>query len=87
MKQTITIEQAIKDIRDIFGLDKKDTASRQIGNTFMIIKTEYTRFEVIDKLREYFKDKKLADGFGCCVDGITFVWTMFEFKRLNKEQL
>lgn len=55
MKQEISVEKAIRDLREIFGLNK-ETKSLQDDNWFMIIKTEFERYDVISKLQEYFSD-------------------------------
>lgn len=81
MKQEISVEKAIRDLREIFGLNK-ETKSLQNDNWFMIIKTEFERYEVISKLQEYFEDKVLPVGWGCVIDNITLLWTKFEFKRI-----
>ena len=81
MKQEISVEKDIRDLREIFGLNK-ETKSLQDGNWFMIIKTEFERYEVISKLQEYFEDKMLPVGWGCAIDSMTLLWTKFEFKRI-----
>ena len=81
MKQEISVEEAIRDLREIFGLNQ-ETKSMQKDNWFMIIKTEFERYEVISKLQEYFEDKVLPVGWGCAIDNITLLWTKFEFKRI-----
>lgn len=80
-KTEVSVEDAIIDLREIFGLNQ-ETKSMQEDNWFMIIKTEFERYEVISKLQEYFKDKVLPVGWGCAIDSITLVWTKFEFKRI-----
>lgn len=82
MKQEVTVEQAIKDLRVLFGLDKEGTRSIQNDKRFMIIKTEYERYEVIEMLQEYFADKALPDGWGCSIDALTLLWTGFGFIKL-----
>lgn len=62
-KTEVSVEDAIIDIREIFGLNR-ETKSMQKDNRFMIIKTEFERHEVISKLHEYFEDKVLPAGWG-----------------------
>ena len=81
MKQEISVEEAILDLREIFGMNK-ETKSLQDDNWFMISKTEFERHEVIRKLQEYFSDKMLPVGWGCVIDNITLFWTIFEFKKI-----
>ena len=80
-KTEVSVENAIIDLREIFGLNQ-ETKSMQKDNWFMIIKTEFERYEVISKLQEYFKDKELPIGWSCVIDSITLLWTKFEFKRI-----
>lgn len=42
--------------------------------TFMFDKRQYPRFEVLQKLTEYFRDKNIING-QLRVDSITMVWT------------
>lgn len=80
-KTEVSVEDAIIDLREIFGLNQ-ESKSMQEDNWFMIIKTEFERYEVIGKLQEYFKDKVLPAGWGCVIDSITLLWTKFELKRI-----
>lgn len=80
-KTEVSVEKAIIDLREIFGLNR-ETKSLQEDNWFMIIKTEFDRYEVISKLLEYFEDKVLPAGWGCAIDSITLLWTTFEFKKI-----
>jgi len=81
-KQEISVEKAIQDLHNLFGLDKEGSKSIRDDKTFMIIKNEFNRFEVIKKLQDYFKDKMLSAGWGCAIDNITLLWTTFELKQL-----
>lgn len=80
-KKEVSVENAIIDLREIFGLNR-ETTSMQKDNWFMIVKTEFERYEVISKLQKYFEDKVLPAGWCCAIDGITLLWTKFEFKRI-----
>ena len=76
----ISIEQAKKDLIKIFELNKNNkSASYQNENKFFIDKREFERFQVIEKLKNYFSDKVLVEGY-LQVGQITFVFTDFEFK-------
>lgn len=79
VKQVVTVEQAIKDLRELFELDKEGTKSIQTDKSFMITKTEYDRNTVLMMLQGYFFNKTLPDGWGCKIDAITLLWTGFEF--------
>lgn len=81
-KQEISVEKAIQDLHNLFKLDKEGSKSIRDDKTFMIIKTEFDRFEVIKKLQDYFKDKMLPAGWECAIDNITLLWTTFELKQL-----
>lgn len=47
---------------------KNDTA------TFMLDKRKYERYEIIEKLRDYFNGVSIIDG-QCRIDSLTFVFT------------
>ncbi len=51
--------------------------SSEHDNKFFIDKGQFGRFEVLEKLQEYFKNKIIQDGY-LRVDNITFVHTTFE---------
>ena len=44
--------------------------------TFMVNKQYMERFEVIDKLKDFFADKVINEG-QCRIENITFVYTIF----------
>ena len=79
--QKITKQDAINAIIDIFKLKysvKEDNAS------FLIDKREFERFEVIDKLQEFFADKSIIDG-QCRIDSLTFLYTSVKIENRGKE--
>lgn len=49
---------------------------------FMVNKSYLERFEVIDKLQDFFFDKVIEDG-QCRIEPITFVYTMFFIEDRN----
>lgn len=81
LKQAFDYE-AHKDSREVMVTEKENGDA-----TFMIDKRYMERFEVIDKLREFFADK-FIDGGQCRVDNITFVFTAFfiEDRATKKEE-
>lgn len=74
-KKEITIEQAISDCRAMFNIPKS-TLSKEGDGKFLIHKQEFERYEVINKLMDYFKNKVIIGG-QCAVEPITLLWTMF----------
>lgn len=86
MKTKVTIQQAISDIEKIFGYTEASQYHEVGKGTFLIDKQKFERFEVIEKLQEYFAHK-VIDGGGCWVSPITFVFTKIEiadYDRLNE---
>ena len=82
-KREITPEEAIRDIRELFGLDKEGTQSRESEGHFFIVKTEYERDEVIIKLHDYFSDKVFIPGWCIKIDSFTLVWTTFQVMKIE----
>lgn len=92
----ISRKQAISDLRELFGLpaegkrqdyDGCSFCSKKENDTaaFCIDKRHFERYEVLQKLSEYFADK-VIDGGRCRVDNITFVWTRFWIELARKEK-
>ncbi len=76
MKKTII--EVISDLKELFELNKEnDFGSSESDNKFMIDKRQFNRFEVLEKLQNYFSDKTIDGGY-LKVDNITFVHTTFE---------
>ena len=74
MKIEVTIQQAISDIEKIFGYTETNQYHEVGKGAFLIDKQKFKRYEVIEKLQEYFADK-VIDGGGCWISPITFVFT------------
>lgn len=94
-KTIISRKQAISDLRELFGLPAEGNRQDGDGNSFCrekendtaafyIDKKHFQRYEVLQKLSEYFADKAI-DGGWCRVDNITFVWTQFWIELVKKE--
>lgn len=94
-KTTIPRLQVISDLRDLFGLPadgmRKDDAGCSFCTVkendtadFSIDKKHFERYEVLQKLNEYFADK-VIDGGWCRVANITFVFTKFWIEQVKKE--
>jgi len=83
MRTEITKERAIKDLRGLFNIsDKEFINAYETKGRFGINKQFMERFDVIDKLQEYFVDKMLEKGLGLVVGNITFIYTNFEIKTI-----
>lgn len=94
-RTTIPRSQVISDLRDLFGLPSEGKRKDDTGCSFCTVKENDTadfcidkkhfeRYEVLQKLNEYFADK-VIDGGWCRVDNITFVWTQFYIELANKK--
>lgn len=79
--EIISKEQAIQDLENLFGISESSLSKRN-GNLFLIDKREYERFEVIDKLTEYFSSRCLDNGQGCKISNITLLYTAFEITKV-----
>ena len=83
--KAITKQETIKALKSLFNSeahkdDRKVMVSEEGGNaTFMVDKGLMTRFDVINKLQEFFADKYI-DGGQCRIDSITLVWTTFHIE-------
>ena len=81
-KQTVTKEQAIKDLVNLFGINE-NTKSRvnEENGSFFINKEEFERDEVLEKLSTYFESKVLENGYKCEVSSMTLIFTAFQIKK------
>jgi hypothetical protein len=71
-------ETVIKELKELFDIENnKDKGSYETNGKFGISKQQMERFEVIDKLRNYFDGVGVQDGY-VSVGSITFVHTTFE---------
>ncbi|MBQ3765871.1 MAG: hypothetical protein II874_03955 [Bacteroidales bacterium] len=80
-KKQITIEQAVSDCRALFNIPGSAHSKEEKGH-FLIDKREFERFEVVNKLMDYFRDKAIIGG-GCFIEPITLLWTAFTIKPLK----
>lgn len=83
MKQKVSIETAIKDIKELFNITDSSLSKVSESGCFMIDKREYERFDIIDKLQSYFKNRYL-DGGQCRIEPITLLWTVFYIEPLGE---
>ena len=85
--QKITKQDAINAIIDIFKLKESELSKYSVKEdnaSFLIDKREFERFEVIDKLQEFFSDKSIIDG-QCRIDSLTFLYTSVKIENRGKE--
>ena len=86
----ITKQQAIADLKKIFNTrswdDREDGKSFVDKGDFFIDKRDCEQYEVMAKLKEYFKDKTIKDG-QCRVESMTLLWTVFHIEDRRKEQI
>ena len=83
MREKITKEQAIDDLRKLFNTtsfeDRKYGRSFNDEGDFFIDRKECGFYSVLQKLMEYFSDKVITDGI-CRVEATSIRWTMFHIK-------
>lgn len=86
----ITKQQAIADLEKIFNTrsweNREDGKSFADKGDFFIDKRDCEQYEVMAKLKEYFKDKTIEGG-QCRVENITLLWTIFHIEDRMKEQI
>lgn len=80
----LTKQETVEALKELFDYENNKESKNVLvvenkeegRTTFMINKQHMERFEVIDKLQEFFADK-VIDGGQCRIDNITFVFTAF----------
>ena len=73
----VSIEQAFKDLIELFELEDDKFKPYEVTDSFIINKSKFERFEVVNKLQTYFNDNEIIDG---CIslNKITLVFTSFK---------
>jgi hypothetical protein len=81
-KTKIKIEDVISDLKELFEVGEitATKSSYSIEKEFNIDKRVFERFQVLDMLAKYFKDKVIDGGY-LEVSPITFTHTKFEIKE------
>lgn len=85
--QKISKQEAINAIIDMFNLKESELSKHSVKDdkaTFLIDKREFERFEVIDKLQEYFADKSIIDG-QCSIGNLTILYTSVKIENRGEE--
>lgn len=81
-KQSVTKEQAIKDLTELFEInDNKKSRVNEENGSFFIDKREFEREEVLGKLENYFDTRVLEDHYRCEIAPMTLVFTAFQIKK------
>lgn len=71
-------ELVIKELKELFDIENnRDNGSYETSGKFGISKQQMERFEVIDKLQNYFNGVGVEGGY-VSVGSNTFVYTTFE---------
>lgn len=90
--KALTKQETIEALKKVFDYDAHKesrevmVALKDNGDaTFMVDKRYMERFDVINKLQEFFADKYI-DGGQCRIDNITFVWTAFYIEDRKKKE-
>lgn len=85
MKTKIPIPDVVKDLKDMFLIDKEtEFKSFEVENKFMIHKQSFEMCKVIEMLQDYFKDKYIDGGY-ITIRPICLLFTSFEIKTGNPE--
>lgn len=81
-KQTVTREQVIKDLVELFGINEntKSRVNKENGS-FFIDKGEFEREDVLEKLETYFESRVLENHYRCEISPMTLVFTAFQIKK------
>lgn len=75
-----TKELVKKELIEIFDIDNNlHNGTTESNGCFCISKKQMGRFEVVRKLRMYFKGVRIEDGY-LEVDSLTFIHTAFKIK-------
>lgn len=90
--KALTKQESIEALKKVFDYETHKesrevmVSEKENGDaTFMVDKRYMERFEVIDKLQEFFADKYIEDG-QCRIGNITFVWTGFYIEDRKKKE-
>lgn len=78
MKKKVTVEQAVNDLRKLFGVTDKGFSS-VVNGTFFIDRRQFEESDVLFELQGYFCTREIEDGFWKVV-GQTMNYTIFEIK-------
>lgn len=81
-KQPISIQDVIQELRDLFRVTNRGFSS-EIDGIFFIDKRQYSASEVHMKLKMYFNDKYIINGF-CKIYPNCVTYTRFEIKSIDK---
>ena len=87
-KRKLSRREVIEDLKKLFGHKKNstDVVCSEHGDdtaTFMVNKHYLERFDVLERLQNYFYDVCIDKG-QCRIESITFVYTTFFIeKRIN----
>ena len=85
MEQKLTKVEAVEGLKKLFDYENNKEnrnvmVSEKDGNTtFFVNKGYLERYDVIERLQDFFADKYIEDG-QCRVDNITFIYTIFHIE-------
>lgn len=83
MKAKVSREEAISTFRKMFNIGDEESKSMEASGRFLVIKTEFERYEVIDKLQEWFSANNI-DGCYVEISPITLLYTGFDIKSIEE---
>lgn len=86
--QTITVEQALQDLAQIFDAkpweDKEDGKNFVCESSIFLDKRQTTRGEAMEKLIEYFDDKRFEDGYQCRYEQHLLLYSVIYLEEIPK---
>lgn len=84
-KKKLSSKEVVADLKKLFEYDENNrnviVAEKDDSVTFMVNKQYLERFEVIERLRDYFEDKYIDSG-QCRIESLTFVYTVFFIEKI-----
>lgn len=79
----VSKEQAVKDLKEVMNFGDDWEKGYCTADGFGIHKRFMEREEVIEKLKNYFKDKMFIEGLGLEIGSITIIYTTFRFINIK----
>jgi hypothetical protein len=84
-KKKLSRKEVVADLKKLFEYDENNrnviVDEENDSVTFMVNKQYLGRFEVIERLKDYFEDKYI-DGGQCRIESLTVVYTVFFIEKI-----
>ena len=86
----LTKQETVEALKELFDYENNKESKNVLvvenkeegKTTFMVNKQYMERFEVIDRLQDFFADKVVNEG-QCRIENITFVYTIFFIEDMS----